>query len=669
MAIRTKEECRETSISQKIVEICETVPIIDWRIYLQNAQLSTSNNPTTFVQNVQVPELQYIYPLYDSFRFKLQISNSSSENWCVTSSPKLSGEILNLLPGENTDLSHSFQHLDLLPNGIVEIMMKIRAYGVKNGVETELENETITGTLKMSKSNSSGTTISTNREVFNLNFNLANNQLSGDREIIIYSKSNVGWEDVPFGLNVNKTENSTTTILVLNLSSTEIISGSYSEQMILKADNRQKRVTINLTVTNDPNQFYVDPQSFDFNLDFNSTQKASGTASVTNPNGLTITLDSFPNFLQSCNFNGSQITFQSKSVAQLGVGLFSGNIVLKAGSVTKNIFVKINVHKHLVNEFSGEAYYFALDKRKVELTRINTSAIKVYMKLDMFFLGYNQAVSESQTYQLPYFLEKATFYPGDEVNDFFVKQRALQSFQNHFSAYQFAVVKMTFSEIDDADNVISSFVMDNVRFAPGYTPKCFPFFTDFPLRSIYQKSRPVVSGDQLTYTQDYMDFLQSLNTLYGFGYNVRSYCFSAEILQAQNEIVDFGELAFVPIPESQKVINIFFETHNLVFDWFSCNGSYELPKDFEHTISDNVKPGAEEKFDTKENQTISISTGWILDEEVEIVDAIFNSNFCILQLPEKTVRAIPISKKNNLKSSQKGFKSMMLEFKILKDER
>lgn len=667
MAIRTKEECHETSISQKIVEICEVVPIIDWKLYPQNPKLSVSNNPQKFVQNIQVPELQYIYPTYNGFRFVITIMNSSPENWVNITSPKLDGNSLNLNPGENVDLTYTFQNLDLLQVGITQLALKCQAYGVKNGIETELDNEKIEGILEMFKADSSGSTISTNREIFNLSFNKANNILSGDKEIIIYSTNQVGWESQPFDLNVSKNQNQNSTSLILSLDQTSIEIGNYSEQMIIKADGKQKRVTINLAVVNDANQFYVSQDYFDFTLLLSENKNASGTIFVDNPNSLSISLESFPGFLTSCSYANNSVTFQSKSATQLGVGLFSGNIVLKAGDVQKTIFVKINVVEHIVNDFNRSGYYFALDKNKVAMTRVNPLAVKVFMKLDMFFMGYGKMYNETQVYQLPYFQNKAVFYPGDEVNDFFVKQRSIQDFTTSFDAYQFAVVKMTFSEINEADEVMNSFILDNVRFAPGYKPKCFPFYTDFPVRSVTSNSRLAIAADMIGYNIYISNLLRKINQMSRIGYNVRSILFDKKDLSGND--LDLGKVKLVPIPDQQKVVNIYFETHNLVFDWFSCAGDYELPTEFEHTVSDNVESGSEEKFETKQTDNLTINTGWILHEETEVIDAIFNSNFVIIQLPEKTVRAIPTAKKNNLGTSKKGFKSMMLEFKILKDER
>ena len=668
--IRTKEECHFTSVQgSKWEEVCESIPIIDWRVYPQLSKLSVSNNPQTFLQNIQVPELHYVYPGYDGFRFKLTFMNSSPVDWVIVSSPKLNGNQLNLQPGENTDLSYSFQNLDLLELGVTQITIKCQAFGVKNGVETELENEIVEGVLQMLKTDNSGSTITTNKEVFNLTFNLANNVLSGDKEIIVYSKNQVGWESQPFNLIVTKTDNQSTTSLFLSLSQTAIVAGNYGEQMIIKADGKQKRVTIKLAVINDTTQFYLSQDNFDFTLLLSENKKASGIVSVDNPNGLAITMDSSPSFLSSCVFTNGKVTFESKNAETLGVGLFSGNIVLKSGNVQKNIFVKVDVVEHIVNDFSRSGYYFALDKNKVAMTRVNPLAVKVFMKLDMFFMGYDKMYNESQVYQLPYFQNKVTFYPGEEINDFFAKERSLKYFEDSFDAYQFAVVKMTFSEIDEADNVVNSFVLDNVRFAPGYKPKCFPFFTDFPLRSLNNKSRLAISADMIGLNVDVSKLLSKIRQTAKIGYNVRSFLFNKSVLNVSNEVADLGKVKLIPVPASDKVVNIFFETHNLVFDWFSCVADYELPTEFEHTVSENVESGSEEKFETKQTDNLTINTGWILHEEVELIDAIFNSNFVIIQLPEKSVRAIPTAKKNSLGTSQKGFKSMMLEFKILKDER
>ena len=370
MPIRTKEECHFTSVQgSKWAEVCEQVPIIDWRVYPQLSKLSVSNNPQTFLQNIQVPELHYIYPSYDGFRFKLTFMNSSPVDWANVSSPKLNGNVLNIQPGENTDLAYSFQNLDLLELGVTQITIKCQAFGVKNSLETELENEVVEGVIEMLKTDNSGSTITTNKEVFNLTFNLANNVLSGDKEIFVYSKNQVGWESQPFNLTVTKTDNQSTTSLFLALSQTAIVAGNYSEQMIIKADGKQKRVTIKLAVINDITQFYLSHDNFDFTLLLSENKKASGVVSVDNPNGLAITMESFPNFLSTCVFANEKVTFESKNAETLGVGLFSGNIVLKSGNVQKNIFVKVDVVEHIVNDFSRSGYYFATGRAGKPIAR------------------------------------------------------------------------------------------------------------------------------------------------------------------------------------------------------------------------------------------------------------------------------------------------------------
>ncbi|WP_313373785.1 hypothetical protein [Chishuiella sp.] len=668
MSIRTRKDCHISTGSQGTYEVCETVPLVDWNLLPQNPKLSTTNNLSSIIQNIQLPELQYIYPLYSSFKYVISFINSSSVDWVKCSASKLNGNVLNVSPGENVDLTYSFYNLDLLGIGITQLVVRCQAFGVKNGIETEL-NESIEGIIEMSKTDNSGSTFSTNKDVFNLEFNLANNTLSGDKEIIVYSKNNVTWTNQPFNLSVNKIENQTTTSLFLDLKTTSIIEGSYSDLFLIGAEGKSKRVTINLSVVNNISQFYITPDNFDFSLLKSENKTASGVVIVDNPNQLSIELDSYPNFLKSCVFQNNQIKFETKNANDLGVGLQSGNIKLKTDKAEKSIFIKVDVVEHLISDFVNEPYYFALDRKKILLNRVNLLAVKVEMKLEMFFIGYGQTYNEVEIYQLPYFQNKVIFYPGEEVNDFFVKQRNKQSFIDSFDAYQFALVKITLSEIDDSDNLLKNYSLDQIRFVAGYKPKCFPFFTDFSVRRFFSDSNISISAAMIPIHKDVNDLVSRIGQKLNNGYLVRTINFNAKKFNSEYRIENFNSIQFIPIPGSSKIVNIYFETHNLVFDWFTCSADYEFPSDFEHTVSDNVKSGNEEKFETKQTKNITINTGWLLNEEVEVIDAIFNSNFVLIELPDKVIRAIPTAKKNNLGTSEEGFKSLMLEFKILQDER
>lgn len=162
-----------------------------------------------------------------------------------------------------------------------------------------------------------------------------------------------------------------------------------------------------------------------------------------------------------------------------------------------------------------------------------------------------------------------------------------------------------------------------------------------------------------------MKLLNEIGQTFNNSSAVRTFTFT----ETDISVYDFSKLKLVPVSAPEKHAVIFWETHNLVFDWLHVNGEFEIPSDFENTLSENVKNGKEEKFDSIQKDTFNINTGWILPEERQLIDELLKSRFVIIETEEKTVKAIPTGKKSTIKSSKKGFEEMILEFKILNDER
>lgn len=668
MAIRTKIETQcsswitgyDTNGTRIYDRACVNyqVNIVDWNVWPELAKFDNTTAPASFTQKITVPELQDIYPSYDYFKWKISFNNSSPVDWVTPQSPSLEGDFLNLNPGETADINYAFKNIATLPNGLATLVVKVQAYGVNGGVETLLQNESVTGNIEFTKSGASGV-FTTDREVYNLQFNRSTNTLSGDTQIKIYSKTGVSWGAAPFSLGVTSAEVADGTVLDLALASTTFQDGGYTSGFDLMANGQQKTVTVNLEVLNNATQFYVSPSSFDLQLMLADNLNSGGSVIISNPNKLTINLESFPAFLETCAVNGNKVDFTTKKAQELGTGLYSGNIILKSGAVSKTIFVKLSVVEHIKNDFTGSAYYFALDKKAVTLNKVSPTAVKVEMQLDMFFSGYGQNSTESQKYESTYFKNSVTFYPGDEVNDFFLKLRSKRDLFSNFLAYQFALVTITLRELDSSDNVLNTFSVPNLRFAPGYKPKCFPFFTDFGVRSVYEKSQILISADTIGTKPE----LASLEAVLNSGANVQTWS------KKKTDLTDIPKIDFIPLPEIAEVAHIFWETHNLVFDWFTASEKHTRPADFDHTISDNVTNGEEEKFGTKQTDTLTLNTGWLLEEETELIDALIASNFCLIYLKGKLYRCLPQTKKNALRDSETNKFSMDLEFKILKDAR
>ena len=73
----------------------------------------------------------------------------------------------------------------------------------------------------------------------------------------------------------------------------------------------------------------------------------------------------------------------------------------------------------------------------------------------------------------------------------------------------------------------------------------------------------------------------------------------------------------------------------------------------------------EEKFDSIERKILTVNTGWILYEEIDLISDILKSRLCFIYSEGIRYKAFPITTKNELKNSVNNTFSMDMEFTLL----
>ena len=128
-----------------------------------------------------------------------------------------------------------------------------------------------------------------------------------------------------------------------------------------------------------------------------------------------------------------------------------------------------------------------------------------------------------------------------------------------------------------------------------------------------------------------------------------------------------GEISFIPFPNPPggRLIHLFFENQNLVLDWLTCTGDYHRKFDFTHITNETNG----EKFGALETETLVLNTGWILREEIELINALIKSSFCFIIIENKIIKARPMNKKNEIFNTAEQLYSTDLEFNIKQNER
>ena len=706
MRMKTIEQC--SSISRQWQCSYNQEPINDWIINPQNPSFVWSKGasyPRSFSRQIQVPELQYVYPQYESFKFRVYINDSAPTKWLSLQNDKLVGSDLHLQPGESTSFMYSFLNLDSLPTGEYVNTINIVAIGIKNGVKTEITAENIysTGAIKISVSGTGsgggenpdpGTGIRPEKSIYRLIYNKQTQILSGDLNFKVLGNENnktlyvedVNWpirEDirglVPLQIDPRQVSSNNNTgifkpyemdTISLNPSTED---GIWNISFRILDENRNAIISfpVELTKTNG-NSFEVSPGSIIKSIDKSEDNATEVKAILSNPNNLDISVSSVPNFIQSVNITGNEIKILIKPGNSLTLGNYDGDIILSGGSVTRKINIKVTVVNFIQSDFSGELYYFALDRRKVKITRSSILGTKIYMKLEMFFSGYGKQYQDIQEFQLSYFQGMAEFDPGKEVQSFFIKtQDSLPP--GDFIAYVLAQVKISFTERKDDNTVINTYNLPKLYFAAGKKPKCFPLLTDYPIRRTFSNSQILISTDLLSKKEQ----IKNLGNIYSepkpdetLTAAIKTYLFDRNkfAVSLKNKIISNGSVSLIPIPDPNSIAHIYWINQNLVFDWFSASGFNSIVSEFEHTISDNYKDNKDEKYNSTQNDTLKINTGWILYEERELIDDLLKSPFCLVDVDGKILKCLPNGKKNELKNSSETMFSMTLEFKKLKDE-
>ena len=127
---------------------------------------------------------------------------------------------------------------------------------------------------------------------------------------------------------------------------------------------------------------------------------------------MNISVDLFPSFIDSVTIANNIVTIVTKNSSGLILGNYSGDIILKSGSVQKSIAINMTVLQAVSHDFTGSAYYFAEDPNKVIINKTNTGSAYVKLTLNMFFKGYGSEHQENQVYTFPFFQGSTKIFPG-----------------------------------------------------------------------------------------------------------------------------------------------------------------------------------------------------------------------------------------------------------------
>lgn len=695
--IRFKKEptCNRWAATSRGGEECTgyediDVPMQDWKFQPEhlNVPYTQGENYEPNTIRIQFPELNlWTGRNYKNVHFEPSILYQGEvADWLNLSSPQLvNGQFTqaNIRDGEIT-LRLNNPHM---PVGIHTANIIVKAYEVSNGEKTFIEQcpEPIKFVLNVKKGDVVINPDFRERKLF---YNLDTQELTGDTTFEIpyhpsYTRikvSLVGFDTAILSVQGGKN------IITFNHPDNASIKQNYNTGLYRGRIELRKRgflvssilaeIPLVVTVLNNEvsRDFSVAPTEFDLRVSKTTNEVQTATANIYNPQSLDIQVKLSPSFLTNVRIENGELKFKTATLTNMPLGKYSGEIILVSGTLEKRVMVHLKVVQSLVSDFRNGTYYFALDKNKVSVSRTTPAASYIILKLEMYFKGFGRELTETQEYSYPYFRDDIELYPGEEVQDFFIKCNDLNEdniWNSWDEQYHLALVNIIIKEFNAEDVELSESRINNIFFAPGRRPKCFPFFTDFGKRRVFEQSMIRINTDVLhdnspleTLYNRYENSLPSLQK----EHKVSAFIFEKHrFTDDSNTIIRAGDLQFIPFPEPKggKVIHLFFENQNLVFDWFSCPGDYRKKYDFHH-ITDELTG---EKFGSLETENLVLNTGWILREEIELINALLKSRICFIVIDSQIIKARPMGKKNEMYDTNENLYSMDLEFNIKQNER
>ncbi|GIM61985.1 hypothetical protein CAPN008_20350 [Capnocytophaga canis] len=435
-----------------------------------------------------------------------------------------------------------------------------------------------------------------------------------------------------------------------------------------------------LTIKGTYDPVKITPTQFIFNLDINENDKGVGMIDVLNyEEEPTLTFSQNLKFVKEDAITGGKtFSFETKRAELLGLGQHSEEVIVKHKQSTKRIPITINVE-------GGDLpsnHFFCKDNNTFSFPKkyggnYNTPGVTdSFLKVKMIIVP-----NIVQIYHFPFFKGKATIRHGDLVQPFLkyattfsktlVEEREYVSFP-FFNPYE--VIFVVEEIVGDGalwHEEITHF------YYPGKRPKAFPFLTNATLRT--------TTGDSLVvlpYINTFKDNKHIRDTFKGVelkfkgGYTenkpywVNMVCFTRKNLKQSyksSDILQFKPMNLEPKPDLQRSINAIFINQNYVPDWFTFDGFWEDDCKIEHTLTTDMVDGTHIKKGTKREVTIKLSTGFIFQEEVDLVRELIESDIVFLKIDSKWHRAIPISEKTVANNTSEVLYIQIVEFKLLED--
>ncbi len=440
---------------------------------------------------------------------------------------------------------------------------------------------------------------------------------------------------------------------------------------------------IQLHVINEP-FFQIIPNEFNVVLPVNSDNFFLNEVTIAGTDGLVYNMISSPE-IEDCLLtpgNPAQLQFSTKTAQELGLGIHKAYVMLSAqtpesGTITRVLVVNISVENYLKHNF--ESINFCKDEHFIHLFASEKSSKKALLKMILTINAYQISETIEREYENVFFNHECTFYPGEDVQDFFPKIsdfKPVDFSQGSEIAFRtiFEAVKVNFivKEIGVSGNVVKTYNIDNINFFPGEKPTGYPFLTNSPLRSTITNSLISVSALGFEYQNKVLSQIAgSAGGLLQIP-NDNSVCNlifrrsrSDETYGSQN-IISVEGLALEPKAHVHESFDVIFMNQNYCPEWMTFTED-KTPETYlnDHLVTEKIQNGERLKVEKAHTKTLRFNTGWLFEEELPVLEELMRSPIAFVYYKRNWQKVLPISKKINPKDKKTGLYQHSVEFEVV----
>ncbi|WP_315056232.1 hypothetical protein [Chryseobacterium indoltheticum] len=565
----------------------------------------------------------------------------------------------------NKNIYANLKNLNTLLTGNYSVDIYLNLFGIKNGVETQINASFVSFELIIQGQPDN---IVTDKNIYKVIYNRETNVLSGDLDINI--TGNVNNVPLRFFNNLNIFENVDP---VLNNSLSLVphsslasnpnlpsegpyeISCSLLRKNVVGADTNVKSFLIQLFILN--GDLLVTPENMSFALLQSAGEVKTEVLSIINPYGKDFTVEG-PSWLEFSSNSGSQTTDINVSTLNsmtLPVGDLSGNILVKNGGKTITVPVTMSVISFIY--LTGlEEYNFCLDNKIINFIKQEINAAYIRATLSVKFQTESQISTMQVPLTVPYYNERASFDLGYKIHQYFlrIKKSVLQeekkpNFLDNKVWFFPAEVTILVEELDVDYNVVHTENVGLIKFYPGKKPLAFPVLSNNLIKQRVEGSKYIFSYIQGLMHPSKIGIGSSNVFEDGIITRLKIEDDENKIFFPKKKIFQIAtdkQLIYYTLPNNgPQIIHLQYENQNLCPESFSFTGHIKKTPEYSHVYDQNVLSSIREKYDVTKTTIWTINTGFILEKCSQIIDEIVTSKLCFLEIDNKIYRGFVVSQK------------------------